>query len=70
MSWNQEASIVVRDDLDGISLGNIANTVRPNFDLCFGSAGGKLRGVLYGMTATLMQRYERCKMQRYERCRA
>jgi hypothetical protein len=46
LSWNQEASIVVRNDLNGIPRGNVANSVRPNFDLCFGPAGGKRRGVL------------------------
>src|SRR5450432_1327995 len=45
LSWNQEASIVVRDDLDGISLGDVANSLRPNFDLCLDSAGGKRREV-------------------------
>jgi hypothetical protein len=32
--------------LDGIPLGDIANRLRPNLDLSFGSAGGKRRGVL------------------------
>jgi hypothetical protein len=46
LSWNQEARIVVRDDLDGIPLGDAANSLRPNFDLCLDSSGGKRRSVL------------------------
>jgi hypothetical protein len=46
LSWNQEASIVVRDDLDGIPLGDVAHSLRPNFDLCFDPAGGQRCGVL------------------------
>src|ERR1700722_20368064 len=46
LSRNQEASIAVRDDLDGVPLGHVANSLRPNFDLCFGPAGDKRRGVL------------------------
>jgi hypothetical protein len=55
LSWNQEASIVVRDDLDGIPLGDVANSLCPNFDLCLDSAGGKCRGVL-GITNSLYVR--------------
>ena len=29
LSWNQEASIVVRDDINGIPLGDVANSRRP-----------------------------------------
>jgi hypothetical protein len=61
LSWNQEASIVVRDDLDGIPLGDVANSLRPNFDLCFGSAGGKCRGDL-GITNPF---YDRRQCERY-----
>lgn len=46
LSWNQEASVVVRDDLDGISFRDVANSLRPNFDLCLDSACGKRCGVL------------------------
>jgi hypothetical protein len=50
LSWNQEARIVVRDNFDGVPLGDIANSLRPNLDLDldlgFGSAGGKCCGVL------------------------
>src|SRR5258708_7466716 len=45
LSWNQETSIAVCDDLDGIAFGDVANSLRPNFDLCFGLAGGERRGV-------------------------
>ena len=52
LSWNQEASVVVRDDLDGISFRDVANSLRPNFDLCLDSACGKRCGVL-GITDSL-----------------
>ncbi len=52
LSWNQEASIAARDDLDGIPLGDVANSLRPNLGLSLNSAGGKGRGVL-GVTDPL-----------------
>jgi hypothetical protein len=52
LSWNQEAGVVVRDDLDGIPLGDVANCMRANFPLCFVSAGGK-RGSVLGVTELL-----------------
>ncbi len=52
LSWNQEAGIAARDDLDGIPLGDIANSLRPNLGLGLNSAGGKGRGVL-GVTDPL-----------------
>src|SRR5260221_6321541 len=55
LSWNQEASIVVCDDLGGIPLGDVANSLRPNFDLCLDSAGGNRRSVL-GITDPLYVR--------------
>jgi hypothetical protein len=52
LSWNQEAGIAARDDLDGITLGNVAGSLRPNFGLDLNSAGGKSRSVL-GITDPL-----------------
>ena len=52
LSWNQEAGIAARDDLDGIPLGNVADSLRPNLGLGLNSAGGKRRGVL-GVTDPL-----------------
>jgi hypothetical protein len=37
---------MVADDLDGIPLGALANSLRPNCDLRFGSADGKSGGVI------------------------
>ncbi len=45
LSWNQEASIPVREDFDGIPLRDVANALGLNFGLCFGSVGGKRRRV-------------------------
>jgi hypothetical protein len=33
LSWNQEASFAVRDDLNGIPLGDVADSLRPNLGL-------------------------------------
>jgi hypothetical protein len=40
MAWNQEAGIAARDDLNGIRLGGVANSLRPNLGLGLNSAGG------------------------------
>ena len=56
LSWNQEASIAARDDLNGIPLGDVADSLRPNLGLCLNSAGGKRRGVL-GITDPYIRRY-------------
>src|SRR5271156_3258819 len=55
LSWNQEASIAARDDLDGIPLGDVANSLRPNLNLGLSSAGGKRRGV-FGISDPLYVR--------------
>jgi len=55
LSWNQEARIAVRDDLNGIPLGDVANSLRSNFNLCLDSAGGERRSVL-GITDSLSVR--------------
>ena len=44
--WNQEASIAARDDLNGIPLGDVADSLRPNLGLGLNSTGGKRRSVL------------------------
>ena len=46
LSGNQEPGIAARDDLDGIPLGDVANSLRPNLGLGLNSAGGKRRSVL------------------------
>jgi|SRR5271166_5506598 len=63
LPWNQEARIVVRDDLDGIPFGDVANRLRPNFDLCFDPAGGYRRGVL-GITNPLDSRPRLLSLQK------
>ena len=52
LSWNQEAGIAARDDLNGIPLGDVADSLRPNPGLGLNSAGGKRRSVL-GVTDPL-----------------
>jgi hypothetical protein len=52
LSWNQEAGIAARDDLNGIPLGDVADSLRPNLGLGLNSAGGKRRGIL-GITDLL-----------------
>src|ERR1700722_17395171 len=52
LSWDQEASIAARDDLNGIPLGDVADRLRPNLGLGFNSAAGKRRCVL-GVTDPL-----------------
>ena len=46
LSRDQEAGIAVRDDLDCIPLGHVADGLRPNLSLCFRPTGGKRCGVL------------------------
>jgi hypothetical protein len=52
LSWNQEAGIAARDDLNGIPLGHVPDSLRPNLSLGLNSAGGKRRGIL-GITDLL-----------------
>src|SRR5271170_3033835 len=52
LSWNQETGIAARDDLNGIPLGDVADSLRPNLGLGLNSAGGKRRGIL-GITNLL-----------------
>src|ERR1700723_4357965 len=52
LSWNQEAGVAARDDLNGIPLRDVAHSLRPNLGLGLNSAGGKRRGIL-GITDLL-----------------
>src|SRR5580698_11196049 len=52
LSWNQKAGIAARDDLNGIPLGDVADSLRPNLGLGLNPAGGKRRCV-FGITDPL-----------------
>ena len=56
LSRNQEAGIAARDDLNGIPLGHVADSLRLDLGLGLNSAGGKRRSVL-GITDPYIGRH-------------
>ena len=52
LSWNQEAGIAACDDLNGIPLGDVADSLRPNLGLCLRTLGNQAANFNVGCNPT------------------